>query len=74
MLGKSFLGSCLIPTDAESPGRFLAVTELKLMVANILLNYDLKIVDGTKPKAFYFGTAKVPDLGYRILMKTRNAE
>jgi hypothetical protein len=54
-----------------SPGRFLAVTELKLIVATLLMRYDMKIVPGTKPKNFLFGTAKVPDTSFSILVKAR---
>jgi hypothetical protein len=57
-----------------SPGRFLAVTELKLIIATLLVRYDMKIIPGSKPKNFLFATAKVPDATYPILLKARELE
>lgn len=37
------------------PGRFLAVTELKLIFATLLLQYDVTLIPGTAPKDIYFG-------------------
>jgi len=51
------------------PGRFLAVMEMKLILATILLEYDIKLIPGTAPKERYFGTARIPDTDFRILMK-----
>jgi cytochrome P450 len=53
----------------SSPGRFFAVMELKLMLATILLDYDIKLIPGTAPKDVYFGIGRVPDTDFRILMK-----
>jgi cytochrome P450 len=56
------------------PGRFLAVTELKLILATLLLQYDLKLIPGTAPKDFYFGTARVPEMKLPVLMKARMSD
>jgi len=53
----------------DSPGRFLAVAEMKLIVISLLLHYDLKLISGTTPKSLYFGTSRIPDLRLPILMK-----
>ncbi|KAH0286128.1 putative cytochrome P450 [Aureobasidium namibiae CBS 147.97] len=37
------------------PGRFFADTELKLCLAHMLLNYDLRLQEGYKPKPMYSG-------------------
>ncbi|KAI5242581.1 hypothetical protein E4T42_07618 [Aureobasidium subglaciale] len=37
------------------PGRFFADTELKLSLAHILLNYDLRLQKGYEPKPMYSG-------------------
>jgi hypothetical protein len=58
----------------HSPGRFLAVAELKLIVASLLMQYDLGIIPDTKRKDFVFGTARVPDTSYPILLKAREPE
>jgi hypothetical protein len=34
---------------ASSPGRFFAVNEIKLMLAHVLLTYDVKLRDGMRP-------------------------
>jgi len=53
-----------------SPGRFLAVAEMKLILATILLRYDLKLIPGTRPKNMWFGSLRIPELKLPILMKT----
>jgi hypothetical protein len=44
---------------------------MKLIFAVLLLGYDLKLVPGTKPKIIYFGTSRIPDTQYSILIKAR---
>jgi len=41
------------------PGRFFASQEMKLMIAYVVMNYDIKI-DGGRPKPFQFNGASVP--------------
>ncbi|KAI1850820.1 hypothetical protein JX265_013300 [Neoarthrinium moseri] len=38
------------------PGRFLAVHEMKIMFAKLLLRYDWKLAPGTKPEPFFIAT------------------
>lgn len=54
-----------------SPGRFLAVAEMKLILATLILEYDMKLIPGTAPKDFYFGTSRVPEMKLPILIKAR---
>lgn len=42
---------------------------MKLILIQLLLNYDLKLIPGTEPKSMYFGTARIPELRLPILMK-----
>jgi len=53
-----------------SPGRFLAVAEMKLIFATLLLRYDLKLIPETRPKSIWFGAMRIPELKLPILMKS----
>ena len=55
----------------DSPGRFFAINEIKLMLAFTLLRYDVKTVDGTRPKERVFNSMVVPDLKAKILYRRR---
>ncbi|KAM6503778.1 Cytochrome P450 [Amanita muscaria] len=45
------------------PGRFFVVNELKVMLAHVLLNYDIKMVDGRgHPENWEFGIYIGPDM------------
>lgn len=44
-----------------SPGRFFASTEMKALLAYILVTYDFKLEEGKKvPRDFNFATARIP--------------
>jgi hypothetical protein len=64
----------LVADTHASPGRFLAVAEMKLILATILLEYDIKLIPGTAPKTMYFATSRIPDLKLPILMKARTTK
>ena len=55
-----------------SPGRFFAAAVLKITLAHILLNYDLKFEDGTgRPaNAFWASSIRAPDA--KVLFKARS--
>ncbi|KAF8637674.1 hypothetical protein AX16_010749 [Volvariella volvacea WC 439] len=53
------------------PGRFLAINEVKTMLAYTLLNYDVKTVDGLRPKSFWFGHTNMPNPKAKILFRKR---
>ena len=57
-----------------SPGRFLAVSEIKMIITEILLNYEIKFEDeGKIPPFFYFGAATVPNITAEIMYRARKA-
>jgi len=55
-------------------GRFFAATVLKIMIAHILLNYDIKFPPGTvgRPANIMFNGATIPDAKTRIVFKPRH--
>jgi cytochrome P450 len=53
------------------PGRFFAVNEVKLMLAFILLRYDIKTETGKRPANWDFGIRSIPDMSAKILFKRR---
>ncbi|KAF4619512.1 hypothetical protein D9613_005419 [Agrocybe pediades] len=56
------------------PGRFFAVSELKTMLAYVLLNYDIKFPrDGTRPTNFWFSANCIPNPMAEVLFKKRMA-
>lgn len=42
-----------------------------MIVATLILEYDIKLIPGTQPKDFYFGTGRVPEMKLPILMRKR---
>lgn len=54
-----------------SPGRFFAVNEIKTMMANVLLNYDVKTEDGVRPKNVNMGATFIPNLKAKLLFRRR---
>ncbi|KAI1786994.1 cytochrome P450 [Ganoderma leucocontextum] len=60
-----------IPKE-PGPGRYFAANELKVILAYITLNYDLKLGgDGSRPPDSYIATAVVPAPHGRVLFKKR---
>ncbi|KAM6499133.1 Cytochrome P450 [Amanita muscaria] len=54
------------------PGRFFATNQLKVMLAHILLNYDVKMPDGKgRPRNWVFGTHIAPDFRAKVLFRKR---
>jgi cytochrome P450 len=57
------------------PGRWFAGHVIKMVVASILLDYDLKFREGeAKPATFLFQTTNMPHPKTRILMKKKNKQ
>jgi cytochrome P450 len=52
------------------PGRFFASNELKLMLAHLVLSYDIE-VGGDRPRNSWFGLNRVPPLQATIRIKKR---
>ncbi|KAJ7621337.1 cytochrome P450 [Roridomyces roridus] len=54
------------------PGRFFAVTELKLMLAYILLQYDIRLEEeGVRPPSEWFGTTCGANRSAKVLFRKR---
>ncbi|KAK7038539.1 cytochrome P450 [Favolaschia claudopus] len=53
------------------PGRFLAVTELKLIMSHILLNYDFKVKDGVRPDNTWIAVAGSANPTAEVLFRKR---
>ena len=54
------------------PGRFFAVAELKLMVALILMKYDVKL-EGPHPEPVWVVTTSMPNRKVELLFRKRAA-
>ncbi|OTA67434.1 cytochrome P450 [Hypoxylon sp. EC38] len=52
------------------PGRFFASSELKLMLAYIILNYDIQIQE-KRPENFWFGMNRIPPMKATIRVRRR---
>ena len=56
----------------HSPGRFFAANELKLMLAHIVLHYDVRSeVPGAVPPVRQFGQNTAPSTTARVLFRKR---
>jgi len=54
------------------PGRFFAATELKAMLAHILINYDIRAEEeGMRPPDMEFGLLRAPNAYGKIWMRNR---
>ncbi|KXT00227.1 hypothetical protein AC579_8540 [Pseudocercospora musae] len=55
------------------PGRFFASQEMKLMLAHIVMNYDVKL-PGPRPKNYDFKHASVPDPRSQLMIRRRTPQ
>ncbi|RYN99098.1 hypothetical protein AA0120_g1530 [Alternaria tenuissima] len=55
------------------PGRFFASNELKLVVAHILLKYDIQLAEGYEVRSLQLGVYKVVDPMAKLEVKRRDA-
>ncbi|KAK8169426.1 cytochrome P450 [Phyllosticta citrichinensis] len=53
------------------PGRFFANSEIKVVLARLLLKYDLTAVGGLRPKNMVFGTSISPNPEGEVFVKAR---
>ncbi|KAM0331369.1 hypothetical protein ACHAQA_003041 [Verticillium albo-atrum] len=53
------------------PGRFFVAHELKMVVAHLLLNYDIAPFDGERPKPKWVGATIIPPVKVTIQVKRR---
>jgi len=54
------------------PGRFFVVSELKAMLALVLLKYDVRLEDGKRPENVVFGIHSLPNMKASVLFKLRS--
>lgn len=79
MVGKPYLQfynieNLPLTNHFHSPGRFFAATELKTMLAHILLNYDIKLPgDGSRPANFWYEGQVFPNMTADILFRKRDS-
>ena len=56
----------------RSPGRFLAASELKTMMAHILMNYDVKLEqEGVRPPNMHLAHNRLPNRKAKVLFRKR---
>ncbi len=56
----------------RSPGRFLATNNLKVMLAYLLMNYDVKMAgDEGFPPELFFGINSTPDPRVKMMFRKR---
>ncbi|RYP82073.1 hypothetical protein DL770_005695 [Monosporascus sp. CRB-9-2] len=55
------------------PGRFFAASELKLMLAYLVLNYDFEFQE-KRPENFWFGMNRIPPMKATIRIKRRTKD
>ncbi|KAF9768909.1 hypothetical protein IL306_013732 [Fusarium sp. DS 682] len=56
------------------PGRFFAANEIKILLCHLLLKYDWKLPEGTKPKPTHTGWKLIGDLSVNLLVRRRTEE
>jgi cytochrome P450 len=55
------------------PGRFVAATELKAMLAHVVTTYDVKLEEGHAPVDKWYGISHVPDPKAKVMFRKRAA-
>jgi len=55
----------------NSPGRFFAISEVKLLLAIMLLKYDLQTRDRKRPASTYLQQVCIPNRTAEVLLKRR---
>lgn len=56
------------------PGRFFGTLEIKAILAQILLTYDIKTVDGRRPTDLNFVYLRLPNPRAKLLLRQREQE
>ncbi|KPA37971.1 ent-kaurene oxidase [Fusarium langsethiae] len=56
------------------PGRFFAANEIKILLCHLLLKYEWKLPEGTKPKPYHSGFKIMGDLSVNLLVRRRTEE
>lgn len=56
------------------PGRFFAANEIKIALCHLILKYDWKLPEGTRPRPVVYGMGLLPDPAARLLVRRRKKE
>ncbi|GLB35977.1 putative cytochrome P450 [Lyophyllum shimeji] len=59
---------------AACPGRFVAAVQMKMVLAHLVLHYDVRLEDGAgdvRPRDWWVGSERLPDLSARLMFKKR---
>jgi hypothetical protein len=59
-------------TFSASPGRFFAVNEEKMMMAHILVTYDVKLKDGVRPEDEWVAVIGSANTTAEVMFRKRN--
>ncbi|KAH8828869.1 cytochrome P450 [Flagelloscypha sp. PMI_526] len=59
------------PGRHNCPGRFIAATEIKSVLAYLIMNYDMKFENGERPKNLAFGPANAASETAQVLFRKR---
>jgi hypothetical protein len=61
-------------SSSSPPSRFFAGNELKAMLCNVILKYDVRMeADGVRPEDFPVGTTMLPNQKAKVLFRKRRA-
>ena len=62
----------LLINHPVSPGRFFAASELKSMLAHVVVTYDVKLEDGaTYPQSWHIGTFIATNSRAKVMFRNR---
>lgn len=53
------------------PGRFMAALELKLIVSHLVLNYEIRLEQGTRPVDFRMNVSTLPNISGKVLLRKK---
>lgn len=80
--GKWIAASSATSTSAENfvfgigrpicPGRFFAIAEVKTAITTILIDYDVRLAKGYRPKLMPFGFELFADAGVQLEVRRRS--
>lgn len=68
-----YMDGLLTEAFSNSPGRFYAVVEMKIMLAILISRYEIMSIPGTAPKQTFVATTAIPDTKLKTLVKRREA-
>jgi hypothetical protein len=58
----------------DSPGRYYATAVMKVILAQVILNYDCRLVDMKSPRVFTWRSTTIPKSDTMVIFKLRKLE